>query len=395
MAKKPADRFPDAHAAVRALDAILTGDEGTIRFDRPGTLAGQAHGVAASDSVYSDDRDRTETSQPDVVPERTKTAERDERVETARTEEAERESRVRTRQVDSKKGPRGALLAAVAVVLVAVAAVALRALLPGTDHPDASISVTTQPSGAAIFLDGREVGLAPIEGTTHAAGSVRVRAILEGFAEVESTLQVAAGESYQIALSLRKPRVPDPAPSGDGRNEDAQTEDAQNEAASDPRKGRLDPESSSGDPRNLSTVSIEIRPWGRVWIDGTRMSDAEVRSESFGVEPGTRRIRVLHPDLGTWEKRVEVRAGQSRRVEIDFTREVPVVVTSQGADGSYLMGEIIVDGRATGATTPKEIRLRMGEHSIEVRRPGYEAAAMRIGVYGPIEDPIQVVLRPQ
>lgn len=399
MAKKPADRFPDAHAAIRALDAILMGDEGTAQFDRPETPVGHARGVAASGSDYSDDRDRTKSSHFDVVPERTKAIERsnpvepartgdaprDNRVQPARTGAAERDDSVEPRTVEWKEGRRKVLLTATAVVLVIVAGVALRSLLSTTDRADASISVTTQPPGAAIFLDGQEVGPAPIESTTHAAGIVRLRAVLEGFAEVESTLQVAAGESFQIALSLQKSPPADPVPSENGRNEDVRTESAQSENA----------ESSSGDQRDLGAVSIEIHPWGRVWIDGTRMGDGEVRSESFDVEPGTRKIRVIHPDLGTWEKRVEVRAGQSRRVEIDFTREVPVVVTSQGPDGSYLMGEIIVDGRATGATTPKEIRLRMGEHSIEVRRPGYEAAAMRIGVYGPIEDPIQVVLHPQ
>lgn len=84
----------------------------------------------------------------------------------------------------------------------------------------ADLRVTGGPPGATVSVAGREVGTLPLEGAVRVTvGTVRVEVSAEGFEPHREELEVAAGESRELAVELsRLAEAPgdlelDPAPS--------------------------------------------------------------------------------------------------------------------------------------------------------------------------------------
>ncbi|MCA9728919.1 MAG: protein kinase [Candidatus Eisenbacteria bacterium] len=365
LQKKATDRFQSAREMIEALDEILSAHPSTTdprgsglrRSLAPSSIRGTESRSTPPAVADPPDGGETRISLPpsdrhQEPPPRAASA----REETPRESDASLPPPVRP----SSTRWRRPLTGVGVLVLLGVAALVVRSLLAPGEPEAAHLSIVTHPDGARVYVDGVESGLAPLLGFARDPGPVHVRVIRDGYLDRDSTFVLTAGDTTAVSFALRP--VPTEEPIA---------------------------------PTPQTALSLEINPWGRVWLDDRPAGGEQVRSESFPVEPGTIRVRVRHPELGTWERRITVKRGESRPVQVDFDRRWPVVVTSQSAEGGYLMGEIFVDGIATGDNTPKEIKLRSGEHAIEVRRPGYTCKAVRLGVYGAVTDPIRVVLQAQ
>jgi hypothetical protein len=82
-------------------------------------------------------------------------------------------------------------------------------------------------------------------------------------------------------------------------------------------------------------------------------------------------IKVTHPSFGVWKKEIQIEANKSRELLVDFSKSIRVPVTAFDTEGEPLWAEIIVDDTATGETTPKEIDIRVGLHTIAAQKEGY------------------------
>ncbi len=69
--------------------------------------------------------------------------------------------------------------------------------------------------------------------------------------------------------------------------------------------------------------------------------------------------------------------GDTQAVTIDFMARVEVNVAAKDTDGYPVLGEIYVDGNATGDWSPNKIRVYPGLHRIEVRKAGYAQLEVR------------------
>ncbi len=69
-----------------------------------------------------------------------------------------------------------------------------------------SLSVRADVDGAAVFLDRRPIGLAPVEGLRVGAGPHSVRVEAAGHAPFEATVEVQLGADTEVAASLSKNR---------------------------------------------------------------------------------------------------------------------------------------------------------------------------------------------
>lgn len=102
----------------------------------------------------------------------------------------------------------------------------------------ARIDVTTQPEGAKVSVDGREIGPTPLEqALILGPGDHVVSATLDGHSPAERSVRVSAGDTLAVALSLDKlPEEPRPvARAGPGRRV----------AARDPGETTLEAEASA------------------------------------------------------------------------------------------------------------------------------------------------------
>jgi serine/threonine-protein kinase len=165
------------------------------------------------------------------------------------------------------------------LALVAIGA-AFRSWLP---VEPSRLSVSTSPPGAAIQLDGAQVGVSPLSFVVE-PGSHELRLVLEGHAPATLRLDVRAGEQ--------------PAPL---------------ELELAPTVGYLD--------------VVSAPPGADVFVDSERMGSTPLSGAS--VDPGRLDVLVNLAGVGSWRRTIEVKAGE--RVELDAVLE-PVAATHPGPD---------------------------------------------------------------
>jgi serine/threonine-protein kinase len=73
---------------------------------------------------------------------------------------------------------------------------------------------------------------------------------------------------------------------------------------------------TSAVPGLLQTV---VRPWGEVTVDGTVVGSTPL--DKIPLAPGVHTVRVRHPAYEVVERRIQIRPGQTERVEVDFPAE--------------------------------------------------------------------------
>ena len=138
------------------------------------------------------------------------------------------------------------------------------------------------------------------------------------------------------------------------------------------------------------TVEIVVRPFGDISINGRVKAKTTDKTYSEQLAAGTHEVTAVHPQLGRWTKQVRVQGGQTHYVNFNFLPKYKITVTSQPRNA-----EILVDGRPTGDYTPKQISLHPGQHTISVRKQGYEmtSSARQITLEADQSTPLDFPLR--
>jgi len=86
-------------------------------------------------------------------------------------------------------------------------------LMAGPDTPGA-ISVASEPTGAAVYVDGQFVGHTPLDVKSLLPGDHRVRVVKDGFLENGRIVSVAAGRTGSLQVRLTARTATDALPEG-------------------------------------------------------------------------------------------------------------------------------------------------------------------------------------
>jgi len=253
--------------------------------------------------------------------------------------------------------------------------------------------ITSQPAGAKLTLNGAPAGSTPYQNQTLKPGRYAVVASKEGFENYSGEATVRAGEIAPLEVTLKALTVTgrlniksDPEGATiflDGRDLGATPNDLNNIAAGSHqitlrKKGYKDYATTvTVAPQQLQTVEallemligtlqVLVKPFGSIYVDDElKKTNADVRV-TINLAARSHKLRVTHPTYGNYEKDVIIDAEATLDVVVDFNRVLTIQVTADGAE----WGNIFVDGESKGQT-PKDLRLRLGLHTIEVRRDGY------------------------
>ncbi len=226
---------------------------------------------------------------------------------------------------------------------------------PGAESEDDSqeagaeglLVIRSDPSGARVRIDGRGRGTTPAR-LPLPPGSYRVEVERDGYAPNEVTLRVAEGRTNDKTLTLAA---------------------------------------------LVGTLGVTVRPWGRVFIDGTLRQQQVSALHRFELPAGAHMLRVEHPEFGRWERSVTVPAGGTESVSVNLLREVSLTVTAFDSAAQPLFGDIYVDGVPTGKQTPRALSIRVGQRQIEVRAEGYVPSRRRIDAGAPGQpNPLRLTL---
>ena len=83
------------------------------------------------------------------------------------------------------------------------------------------LEVTTEPSGALLMVDGREIGRTPLsEPIRLVAGTHRIAASLDGRPTVERSVSIGQGRHHEVVLQLPPPSTPLPPQPSSGPDDD-------------------------------------------------------------------------------------------------------------------------------------------------------------------------------
>lgn len=210
---------------------------------------------------------------------------------------------------------------------------------PLTSQPSLeSISISSDPPGADIFVNGKLVGVTPMM-VQMEEGNYQILLQKDGYKEYSTSIKLNRGQKQSVNTRFIM------APVG--------------------------------------TLNILVSPFGSlIYINEKFYQENTDRQFKTELAVGEYLLKVVNPNFGTWEKNIKIIAGESLNVTIDFNKSAKLTVTS-----TPVFGEIFVDGISKGYT-PKQLTLRVGKHSIELRREGYFGETRIIN----LEDDLKVPL---
>ena len=210
-----------------------------------------------------------------------------------------------------------------------------------------TVTVRSDPSGAIVRMNGRVVGETPL------------------------TLDNVPAQVQSFALSL------------DGY----QTERLNMDVA---RQTVLTANLTSA----TGLVRVIVRPFGDIVINGSPKASGTSRTYEEALPVGTHTITARHPSLGNWVKEVTIRAGVEEDVLFNFADMYKVTILSQPTNATILVnGEPLMTRRGV-MTTPRELQLPPGNHSITVKMQGFKVTKGPVNILleEDIEEPIMFVL---
>lgn len=199
-----------------------------------------------------------------------------------------------------------------------------------------ALHIETQPSGAAVLLDGEDVGRTPLKLEDVKPGRHSVTLSTDS-ATVKRTVRIEAGKVVTLDVPVYSGWVVVYSPVLLHISEGSRTL-----GTTDTSRVMLSPgrheltltnrelgyaakhtvEIVAGEERVLNvepkgTVSVNALPWAEVWVDGTRMGETPLAN--LEVPLGTREFVFKHPTYG--ERRVTTTiTSNSPPLSVDFTR---------------------------------------------------------------------------
>lgn len=213
-----------------------------------------------------------------------------------------------------------------------------------------SISFTTQPKGAQVYLNGVSIGSTPLF----------VDNVKAGPADIE--IRLDEHESYTESINIRPYQV----------------------------------SSVSVDLKPImGLLKMTVNPASELYVDGRliqRRAEGEIRVPLLA---SAHRVLISNAEFGQWAENINITASDSVELAVDFTQKIRLIVTAFDTANNGMHAEIILDGKPTGFYTPRPIEVPVGLHTIEVRAEGYELVeeSEKVNYAGPVGNPIRLVLR--
>ena len=195
--------------------------------------------------------------------------------------------------------------------------------------PAGTLMVLSNVSNTTIFVDGKEIGLAPATVADLVPGTHVIEAKSEGYATKQATAKIAAGEQTVIKLEL------------------------------------MVEEAAFGQINVRSSV-----PGALVYVDGGEQGPAPVELSQVSLGPHAIVVRADgHQD---YTATCEVKRNQQCNVMANLKALTQVRVTANAKNG-----RLIVNGKEMGPV-PIQLTLPVGDHVFRVEAKGYDPGEQRV-----------------
>ena len=214
-----------------------------------------------------------------------------------------------------------------------------------------SVSVSSSPSGARIYLDGTDTGYkTPATLAGISAGSHMVRCSMAGYSDQSQSVTVNAGKTTGVVIKLQ------------------------------------------GQFYGTGSVSVSSSPSGaRIYLDGTDTGYITPKVLT-GISAGSHTVRCSMTGYTDQSQSVTVTAGQIS----DVVLTLPVPETATGS--IYVTSQpsralVYLDGKYQGLYTPATIsKVTAGTHTVRVAKYGYKDRTQSVDVTAGTTSPVSLIL---
>ncbi|HOX46104.1 MAG TPA: serine/threonine-protein kinase [Myxococcota bacterium] len=156
-----------------------------------------------------------------------------------------------------------------------------------------SLSVSSEPPGAKVLLNGKLVGQTPLELPGLKVGQVRLALELKGFKVHSEALRLAAGERKQVAVSLQRKAAP-------------------------PVKPDRPPPPPPPPPRKVEYgyLMANTRPWSKVFVDGadTGRETPIPPDKKLKLSAGKHKVTFETPGGQRYDFEVDIVANETKKL---------------------------------------------------------------------------------
>ncbi len=206
----------------------------------------------------------------------------------------------------------------------------------------ASLSVNSDPSGASVFINGKNTGTTPYSLDSLSVARYSIMLKLKGYDDWQDAGYLVNTGKNELNIKLQAAKI----------------------------------------SQAKATLTLNSVPAASIFIDGSRVlsdSDEKIRNS---VESGKHTIKFTHPEFGTKLVSVNLSANQNKEITCYFQQQVNIQSLSN--TGDPIWGMIYLNGQSTDKTTPGDLNLGPGTYKITVKKTGYRT----------VENDIQLIISP-
>lgn len=189
------------------------------------------------------------------------------------------------------------------------------------------IKITTKPSEATVYLDGKFVGSTPYTNDKIPVGIYNLLIKKKGFTEISETVTISLDKLTPVSKNL---------------------------------------EASQNLETLAGEIEILVRPYGSIYIDDELKVQDSNSPYATKLSGGKHTIKLVHPTLGKASIPIVVTGEKLQKYFFDLSRVVKLTIVSNPP-----YSEIFINGESKGYT-PVQLQLKAGSYKIVLKKDGYK-----------------------
>ena len=211
----------------------------------------------------------------------------------------------------------------ISIIVAAGTAAGARFVMPPPAKPapvaakqKGKLMLETEPASASVTIDGKPFPrFTPTEVEGEVGSTMRIGFKLDGYETKEEEVAIMAGQkTFKVTLEKSAPAAPAPVAAAAAPEPKKERRSSSSREPAAPKEPKAPKE-----PVGKGTLSVFVRPWAIVYIDGTRLRQTPV--QGYELPSGKHTIELVNDPKGKKEKlQISLKPGESQEIRKDWDK---------------------------------------------------------------------------